>query len=104
MLKIFGSAELKKIDFKSRPSAAQSEINNWVNDTTKGQIHNLIQSGDVDASADLISVSAAYFHGFWKKPFHPRDTQQGDFLYESKSSPVTFMVQHSKFNYSEFEF
>lgn len=95
-------SELKKVDFVSNSSAVRTEIYNWMNETTKGQIQYSIQSDGIDETTDLIFVNAVYFQGSWKKPFFRNDSQIRPFFYGTNASNVIFMSQRSYFKCSEF--
>ncbi|XP_044006548.1 serine protease inhibitor 88Ea-like isoform X2 [Aphidius gifuensis] len=97
MLDLFGS-QLEKVDFKSNPSEITMMINEWVSNTTKGNIKDLIPSDGIDEATDLVLVNAVYFKGLWQNKFDLADSKR-DIFYGSKNSIVTYMTQKKTFNY-----
>ena len=99
MLDLF-STELEKTDFRADPNAARIRINDWVSNTTKGQIKDLIPTDGVDASTDLVLANAVYFKGLWKSRFDKANSKR-DIFYGARNSLVTFMRQKGTFNHGK---
>ncbi|XP_063976835.1 serine protease inhibitor 88Ea-like isoform X2 [Diachasmimorpha longicaudata] len=97
MIDLFGQ-ELEKVDFKADPNAVRVKINDWVSNTTKGHIRDLIPSDGIDETSDLVLVNAVYFKGLWQSKFD-RTNSKRDIFYGSKNSLVTFMRQKKTFNH-----
>lgn len=56
------------LDMRS-PDAARQQINAWVAQATQGGIQNLLASGQLDPSSQLLATSALYMAAPWHKPF-----------------------------------
>ncbi|XP_011301085.1 serpin B3 isoform X2 [Fopius arisanus] len=90
--------EIEKVDFGMDPNAVRVRINDWVSNTTKGQIKDLIPSDGIDETSDLVLVNAVYFKGLWQSKFDSANSNR-DIFYGSKNSFVTFMRQKTTFNH-----
>ncbi|XP_043259822.1 serine protease inhibitor 88Ea-like [Colletes gigas] len=99
MLDFFGD-QLEKTDFHSNPSAARDRINDWVSNTTKGQIRDLLSPDSITEDTDLVLANAVYFKRLWQSRFDPAESKK-DLFYSSGSqnSMVTFMRQKGTFNH-----
>ncbi|KAK7015567.1 hypothetical protein SK128_004148 [Halocaridina rubra] len=69
--------ELQLLDF-SKPNEAAATINEFVSNTTKGRIPNLVGADDV-ANAQMVLANAAFFKGTWLYQFKKSATQPGLF-------------------------
>ncbi|KAF3693111.1 Glia-derived nexin [Channa argus] len=90
--------ESRSLDF-SNPEGAANEINEWVNNTTKGHISSLIKPEMLDpAMTRLVAVNSVYFKGLWKSRFLPANTKMRPF-YSGKGNvnTVPMMSQLSVF-------
>ncbi|KZC05196.1 Antithrombin-III [Dufourea novaeangliae] len=99
MLDIFGD-QLEKTDFRTNPGAVRENINQWVSNTTKGHIRDLLPPNSIDQDTDLVLANAVYFKGRWQSRFDPANSKK-DLFYSSGSmnSMVTFMHQKGTFNH-----
>lgn len=79
--------ELQMLDF-SLPTEAANTINNFVSETTKGRIQNLVGADDV-TNAQMVLANAAFFKGTWLYQFKPSATQPG--LFYSTPQDYTFV-------------
>ncbi|XP_029963716.1 glia-derived nexin [Salarias fasciatus] len=71
--------ETRGLDF-SDPQAAADEINEWVNNKTKGHIPSLIKADMLDpALTRLVALNSIYFKGLWKSRFQPESTKMRTF-------------------------
>jgi serpin B len=61
-------APLHQADFGSAAEAARQEINQWVDEQTKGKIPTLLDPGMVDATTRLVLVNALHFKAPWMQP------------------------------------
>ncbi|XP_041850076.1 glia-derived nexin [Melanotaenia boesemani] len=91
--------ESRSLDFSS-PYTAADEINNWVNNKTKGHIPSLIRADMLDSALTrLVAVNAIYFKGLWKSCFQPENTKQRPFNgADGTVYKVPMMSQLSIFN------
>ncbi|KAM9318897.1 glia-derived nexin [Pholidichthys leucotaenia] len=91
--------QISSLDF-SNTHAAADEINEWVNNKTKGQIPSLIQADMLDpALTRLVAINAIYFKGLWKSRFLPKNTKMRAFTGgDGNVYKVPMMSQLSVFN------
>uniref|UniRef100_A0A3Q0SXB4 Serpin peptidase inhibitor, clade E (nexin, plasminogen activator inhibitor type 1), member 2 n=1 Tax=Amphilophus citrinellus TaxID=61819 RepID=A0A3Q0SXB4_AMPCI len=89
----------RTLDF-SNPRAAADEINEWVNNKTKGHIPSLIKADMLDpALTRLVAVNSIYFKGLWKSRFQPENTKMRPFTRgDGEMYKVPMMSQLSVFN------
>lgn len=89
----------RSLDFSS-PDAAADEINEWVNNKTKGHIPSLIKADMLDpALTRLVVVNSIYFKGLWKSRFQPENTKMRTFTRgDGIDIKVPMMSQLSIFN------
>uniref|UniRef100_A0A665TL83 Serpin domain-containing protein n=1 Tax=Echeneis naucrates TaxID=173247 RepID=A0A665TL83_ECHNA len=92
-------SEIRGLDFRN-PGGAASEINNWVNNKTKGFIPTLISPGMLDPEMTrLVVLNSIFFKGLWKSPFQPWNTKMRPFTRGDGSvHSVPMMSQLSLFN------
>lgn len=100
MLNVFYD-EVEVTDFQTNPDAVRERINDWVSNTTKGHIRDLIPAGGIDESSDLVLTNAVYFKGLWQNRFDPLNNKR-DIFYGSNNSLVTFMRQKRTFNHRKY--
>lgn len=91
--------ETRDLDF-SDVQAAADQINEWVNNKTKGHIPSLIKADMLDpAMTRLVALNSIYFKGLWKSRFQPEDTKIRTFTGgDGKEHKVPMMSQLSVFN------
>ncbi|XP_043677268.1 serine protease inhibitor 88Ea-like isoform X1 [Vespula pensylvanica] len=99
MLDLFND-QLVKVDFKSNPMAVRKTINDWVSNTTKGHIRDLLPEDSITEDTDLVLANAVYFKGLWQNRFDPANSKR-DIFYTpgSQNSVITFMRQKKTFNH-----
>ncbi|KAL2718817.1 serine protease inhibitor 88Ea-like isoform X3 [Vespula squamosa] len=99
MLDLFND-QLVKVDFKSNPMAVRKTINDWVSNTTKGHIRDLLPEDSITEDTDLVLANAVYFKGLWQSRFDTANSKR-DIFYTpgSKNSVITFMRQKKTFNH-----
>ncbi|XP_053278600.1 glia-derived nexin [Pleuronectes platessa] len=92
-------SESRSLNFSNRKGAA-NEINDWVNNKTKGQISSLIKPDMLDAALTrLVVVNSIYFKGLWKSRFQPMNTKMKPFKAgDGNVLSVPMMSQLSVFN------
>ncbi|XP_045109915.1 serine protease inhibitor 88Ea-like [Portunus trituberculatus] len=95
LTEIFPS-ELQRIDFR-QPDAAAVEINDFVSNTTKGRIPELVTPGHLQG-ARMVLVNAAFFKGVWLYQFKESATKKE--LFYSTLEDYTFVdMMHQKGNF-----
>lgn len=83
-------SEVKSTSF---PQPGLTEINRFVNDTTRGRIPKLFE--DLDSSTVLVIVNAISFKDKWEEPFEKSATKDGDFTLASGQKLTTKMMNQS---------
>jgi serine protease inhibitor len=102
MLHFFGE-ELERADFRHNAEIVRLQINEWVSNTTRGNIRDLLPKNAVDESTDAILANAVYFKGFWQSKFLSSNTKKDVFyLGQDNMTIVQFMRQKGSFNHSEY--
>jgi len=92
--------QIEPVDFRTKSLEIRKLINNWVSETTNGNIQDLIPNGYIDYSTRATIVNAAYFKGEWVSQFKKSDTKVGNFyVARDKIRLVKFMKQKGSFNY-----
>ncbi|XP_069548523.1 glia-derived nexin [Brachyistius frenatus] len=91
--------ESRDLDFNN-PHAAADEINDWVNNKTKGHIPSLIKADMLDSALTrLVALNSIYFKGLWKSRFQPENTKMRSFNRgKGDVYKVPMMSQLSVFN------
>ncbi|XP_045206628.2 serpin B6-like [Mercenaria mercenaria] len=80
-------ADIKCLDFTTKPEESRSEINGWVEEETNGKIKDLLSPGSVSPITRMIVVNAIYFKGQWNEQFSESITQKADF-YVTKAHKI----------------
>ncbi|NXC41687.1 A1AT2 antiproteinase, partial [Penelope pileata] len=95
-IKQFYDAEFFSSNFH-KPEEAKVQINNYVQEKTKGKIPELI--GHLDANTVLVLVNYIYFKAAWDKSFDPASTYEDDFFVNSNERvKVNMMQRESDYN------
>ena len=91
-------AELRSYDKNDREKAA-AMVNEWVSKATKGEIPELVKSGDITSVA---LANAIYFKGEWTDKFDRAKSQPDEFTnIDGSTSTVTFMNGRQYGTYGE---
>ncbi|XP_071413702.1 serine protease inhibitor A3M-like [Pithys albifrons albifrons] len=88
--KHFYDADFFSSDFH-KPAEAENQINKYVEEKTKGKIHELV--GHLDPSTVLVLVNYIYFKAAWEKTFDPLRTYEDDFFVNKNASVRVNMMQ-----------
>ena len=87
-------APLQRADFASRPDGERKTINDWVAETTRRKIQDLIPPGGVAKDARLVLVNAVWLKAPWASPFDKSETKPAPFtLADGQSVDVPTMVK-----------
>lgn len=98
------SGGLQMVDFQGEPAAAADQINQWVNQATRGKITELVKPESFHELTRLILVNAIYFKGTWEDEFEPELTRDQTFyLAGDQQIDVPMMHQTGSFGYFENE-
>lgn len=84
-------AELQRLDFAGDTEPSRETINDWVEVSTHDRIVDLLPSGSVDPSTQLVLVNAVYFHGQWATTFDRAATRDAPFHTPSGERSVPTM-------------
>ncbi|MGA1792757.1 MAG: serpin family protein [Thermoplasmatota archaeon] len=68
-------AEIESQDISGDPEGSRKEINEWVEEQTRGKIKDLLGPGSLDPSTVMAIVNAIYFSGEWETAFDKDDTR-----------------------------
>ncbi|CAB4058071.1 unnamed protein product [Lepeophtheirus salmonis] len=82
----FYRADAIKGDFALNGPTVAEEMNEFVSNTTRGNIKNIISPRDIDELTRLVIINAIYFKGDWLEQFDPLDTLPGQFRLSPQSS------------------
>lgn len=85
-------AGMNLVDFATDAEAARVEINDWVEEQTRGRIVDLIPQGVIDSMTRLVLVNAIWFKASWAEQFEPEATADDTFhTLAGGESTVPFM-------------
>jgi serine protease inhibitor len=86
----------------SNPSSATYTINNWINDTTRGLIPEMLSPSDVNSLTKMVLVNVIYFKADWQKQFQKIHTSEQQFQKSNGLKvKLPLMYQKDKFLYAE---
>jgi len=94
----FYGAEVTTLDFGDRN--APTQINAWVNQSTKGKIRQIVDQ--LNPTDVMVLINTLYFKGPWSDPFQPEATQDAPFyLAGGKQKPHPLMSRGGRYPYFE---
>lgn len=97
--KTYFGAQVQGLDFNS-PGAPQT-INNWVNNSTKGKISQIVD-GPIHPMTLMFLINAIYFKGVWTYKFDKNATTDEQFyLADGSTVPCKMMKQSADFLYMD---
>ncbi|WKY13053.1 hypothetical protein Q1695_004121 [Nippostrongylus brasiliensis] len=89
------SAKVQSLDF-GNPAAAAKTIDNFISETTRGKIHDMVKA-DAVAGAFSVIVNAIYFKGKWLTSFEKRSTFKQTFYSSAENSrQIDFMNAYDR--------
>lgn len=95
-------APLEQVDFIQGYERARVHINDWVEDSTKDRIRDLLPEGSLDELTRLVLTNAVYFKGDWQHAFDANDTYDGTFhVRGNEASSRKLMHQYGSFGYAK---
>lgn len=95
-------AGLEEVNFEADADGAADIINDWVENTTRDRIKDLIPRGTLDAYTRLVLTNAIYFKANWMEEFNDSMTKPRPFhLANGETVDVPTMSQTEHFNYGE---
>lgn len=93
--------EIEKLDFEKDPESQRLYINNWVENTTHGEIKDLLIPDSITANTKLAIANAAYFKGTWQSKFKPEETKKEIFYVSNERQEfVDMMHVEGTFNHA----
>jgi serine protease inhibitor len=95
-------APLEQVDFIRKWEPSRARINDWVEQTTKDRIVDLLPVGSLDADTRLVLTNAVYFKGDWQHAFEAGETHPQPFhVAGSTIANVPMMHQVAKLAYAK---
>lgn len=98
-LKLFYDTELYTKDFGNQQTA--DDINNWINDKTRGKITKMIDF--IDRNLVMFIINAIYFKGDWTTKFKEEYTEKEDFFLSSGQKIKVDMMNAYSGNFSYYK-
>ncbi|KAL1384670.1 hypothetical protein pipiens_012983 [Culex pipiens pipiens] len=93
--------EIEKLDFENDPESQRLYIKNWVENTTHGEITDLLIPGSITKNTKLAIANAAYFKGTWQSKFKPEETKKEIFYVSNERHEfVDMMHVEGTFNHA----
>ncbi|XP_064483109.1 uncharacterized protein LOC135395954 [Ornithodoros turicata] len=92
-------AKYTQVDFAENERSAVSQINDWVEEQTRGKITGLVDNLSKDTV--MVLLNAVYFRGNWKKPFNANHTKPKPFYNHGRDSVlVATMWKEGMYGYA----
>jgi serpin B len=79
LLAVNYGAGVHLVDFINKPEDTSKQINNWVDQETKGKIKDIVAPSSIDPSTRMILTNAVYFKAAWQEAFVKKLTQDQPF-------------------------
>jgi serine protease inhibitor len=92
ILKSYYDAGIGGLDFND--PASKNTINSWIEDSTHGNIRNMIDH--ISEGAPLYLINAIYFKAEWMKKFDQNKTKKGTFIMENGNQVQVDMMDCDK--------
>jgi len=93
-------AEVRAADFAGNSKKAVKDVNDWVENKTKGKIKDIVDVRAIPPDTALILANAIYFKADWASPFKNESTHDADFTLEGgEKIKAPLMSQTTSFNY-----
>ena len=99
-LQVKYQSTIKEADFVNNGQRIMDQVNQWVNESTKGMIPSILQS-PLDQSTALVLLNCVYFKGNWKYIFKKPYTREFH-LDNTRSKEVHFMQVETHFKYFKY--
>lgn len=94
--------DTRRLDFQKNALGSLKEINDFVNESTRGNIPTILNQGDITTDTKIVLTNAAYFKGSWASKFDKEDTKR-EIFYSSPSEMnfVEMMSKNASYNHGE---
>uniref|UniRef100_A0A803TZF0 Serpin domain-containing protein n=1 Tax=Anolis carolinensis TaxID=28377 RepID=A0A803TZF0_ANOCA len=79
----------------SNSTAAEKQINEYVQTKTHGKIAQAVEN--LDALTAMILINYIFFKAHWEKPFDPYNTREADFFPDANTTVKVFMMYRQDF-------
>jgi serpin B len=79
LLAVNYGAGVRLADFSAAPDHALQQINDWVDQQTKGKIKDILPPGSIDPTTRMVLVNAIYFKAAWQEAFVQKFTHEAPF-------------------------
>lgn len=97
-------ASLAEVDFEGDTEGSRVAINDWIEETTRDRIQDLIPQGALDPYTRLVLTNAIYFKANWLEQFQEHYTQPHAFhLSDGGEVEVDTMTMTDHFQYGQFD-
>jgi serpin B len=73
---------LNLVDFRREAETARANMNQWVEDRTRGRIREIVPPGSPGTDTRLVLINAIYFKAMWAAPFDANRTSNEPFYLE----------------------
>jgi len=98
------SAAVRNLDFINDPEGSSETINEWIAESTRDRIKDLISPGTLNEETRVVLTNAVYFNAAWLKPFDERATTDAPFEHADRSTvDVPMMKRTDYFRYASTE-
>jgi serpin B len=89
------------VDFVNQPATARKVINDWVAETTHGNLADIITPDDISTETRLLLANVIYFKGDWQHAFERASTHKSPFRVSAdKSVECDMMSELYRFAYT----
>lgn len=89
-------ANVRLMDFVTKPDPSRVQINDWVAKKTEDRIKDLLAEGTITPDTRAVLVNAIYFNAAWKTQFDPKQSHDVAFHAIDGSSPMTAMMAEAE--------
>src|SRR5262249_36669269 len=103
LVKQYFGGGFEPLDFAADPAAATQRINKGVADQTRDRIRDLIPSGALDKTTQLVLANALYLKAPWANEFSQNATQAEPFFVRGAPVNVPMMRKTTNFGYARHE-
>ncbi|XP_029547128.1 alpha-2-antiplasmin isoform X1 [Salmo trutta] len=97
----FIAESLRRYRSEPAPLISVEEVNQWVEEATKGHMTNFLPS--IPHDMVLMLINAVHFKGEWEARFDPQLTQKGEFYLDNKNFVHVDMMRSAKYPLSLLE-
>jgi serpin B len=93
-------ATLERLDFANATEASRKRINQWVAETTRGKIHDLLAPGSIVHDTRMVLTNAIYMKAAWLAELDPNSTDKhAKFLAPDAEVTVAMMHRTQPYRY-----